>query len=128
MFPLDKDTYNFIVNQKTDNQRIINEIYANFNNYLLDDQYLMLDVAQNLAVINEELDKYIVVYNLNVKEQQQSFEYIVITGDTIHSISRNITGDYNNWKEILRFNNLSDLELEIGTTILIPRELQNESV
>lgn len=128
MLPLDKNTYNFVIEQKAENQVTINEIYANFNNYLSDDQYLMLDIAQNLAVINEEFEKYIVVYNQSIKEQQQSFEYLVITGDTIHSIARNITGDYNNWKEILRFNNLSDLELEVGTTILIPRDLQNESV
>jgi hypothetical protein len=128
MFSFDKVTYNFVVEQKVENEKLINEIYVNFNNYLPNDQYLMLDIAQNLAIINEELEKYIVVYNATAQEQQQASEYIVISGDTIHSIARNLTGDYNNWKEILRFNKLSDLELEVGSIILIPRELKNESV
>jgi hypothetical protein len=128
MFSFDKVTYNFVVEQKVENEKLINEIYVNFNNYLPNDQYLMLDIAQNLAIINEELEKYIVVYNATAQEQQQASEYIVISGDTIHSIARNLTGDYNNWKEILRFNKLSDLELEVGSVLLIPRELKNESV
>ncbi len=128
MFPLDKYTYNYITERKVANETLISEIYANFNNYLPDEQYLMLDIAQNLAIINEEFEKYIVIYNTTVQEQQQAFEYMVITGDTVHSIARNLTGDYNNWKEILRFNKLSDLDLEAGSIILIPRELKNESV
>lgn len=128
MFPLDKYTYNYITERKVANETLISEIYAKFNNYLPDEQYLMLDIAQNLAIINEEFEKYIVIYNTTVQEQQQAFEYMVITGDTIHSIARNLTGDYNNWKEILRFNKLSDLDLEVGSIILIPRELKNESV
>lgn len=128
MLNLDKSTYNLVIEQKTKNEAIINEIYANFNNYVPDEQYIMLDIAQNMAIINEELQKYIVIYNQSIKEQDQAFEYIVIEGDTIHSIARNMTGDYNNWKEILRFNDLSDLSLEIGTTLLIPRDLQSESI
>lgn len=128
MLNLDKSTYNLVIEQKTKNEAIINEIYANFNNYVPDEQYIMLDIAQNMAIINEELQKYIIIYNQSIKEQDQAFEYIVIEGDTIHSIARNMTGDYNNWKEILRFNDLSDLNLEIGTTLLIPRDLQSESI
>lgn len=128
MLNLDKSTYNLVIEQKTKNEAIINEIYANFNNYVPDEQYIMLDIAQNMAIINEELQKYIVIYNQSIKEQDQAFEYIVIEGDTIHSIARNMTGDYNNWKEILRFNDLTDLNLEIGTTLLIPRDLQSESI
>lgn len=128
MLNLDKNIYNIVVEQKAKNEAVINEIYANFNNYVPDEQYIMLDIAQNMAIINEELQKYIIIYNQSIKEDEQAIEYIVITGDTIHSIARNMTGDYNNWKEILRFNNLSDLNLEVGTTILIPRDLQSESL
>lgn len=128
MLNLDKNTYNAVVEQMAKNEAVINEIYANFNNYAPDEQYIMLDIVQNMAIINEELQKYVIIYNQSIKPDEQSLEYVVITGDTIHSIARNLTGDYDNWKEILRFNNLSDLNLEIGTTLLIPRDLQSESI
>lgn len=123
MLEYDKNTYNAIVEQKIKNENIINQIYANFENYSQDEKYEMLDICQNLAVINEEFQKYIVIYNRKFQQQQQSDEYIVVYGDTIHSISRKATGSYENWKEIMRFNNLSDLSLGVGTILLIPRNL-----
>lgn len=123
MINLDKTTYNQVVSQKIKNETIINQIYANFENYSQDEKYEMLDICQNLAIINEEFGKYIVIYNKSVQQTEQSDEYIVVYGDTIHSISRKATGTYDNWKEILRFNNLSDLNLEIGSILLIPRNL-----
>lgn len=123
MINLDKNVYNEVVSQKIKNETIINQIYANFENYSQDEKYEMLDICQNLAIINEEFQKYIVIYNKSVQQTEQSDEYIVIYGDTIHSISRKTTGTYENWKEILRFNNLSDINLEIGSILLIPRNL-----
>lgn len=123
MIPFDKNTYNEIVAQKIVNEGIINQIYANFENYTQDDKYEMLDICQNLAIINEEFQKYIITYNRKFQQTEQSDEYIVIYGDTIHSISRRITGNYENWKEIMRFNNLSDIDLEVGTILLIPRNI-----
>lgn len=123
MINLDKNVYNEVVNQKIKNETIINQIYANFENYSQDEKYEMLDICQNLAIINEEFQKYIVIYNKSVQQTEQSDEYIVVYGDTIHSISRKTTGTYENWKEILRFNNLSDINLEIGSILLIPRNL-----
>jgi LysM domain len=123
MLQYDKNTYNAVVAQKIKNESIINQIYANFENYSQDEKYEMLDICQNLAVINEEFQKYIVIYNRNFEQQEQSDEYIVVYGDTIHSISRKVTGNYDNWKEIMRFNNLSDINLEIGSILLIPRNL-----
>lgn len=123
MLNLDKNVYNEVVNQKIKNENIINQIYANFENYSQDEKYEMLDICQNLAIINEEFQKYIVIYNKSVQQTEQSEEYIVVYGDTIHSISRRTTGNYDNWKEILRFNNLSDINLEIGSILLIPRNL-----
>lgn len=123
MINLDKNVYNEVVSQKIKNETIINQIYANFENYSQDEKYEMLDICQNLAIINEEFQKYIVIYNKSVQQTEQSDEYIVVYGDTIHSISRKTTGTYENWKEILRFNNLSDINLEIGSILLIPRNL-----
>jgi LysM repeat protein len=123
MIVIDKNIYNEVIRQKLENESIINQIYANFENYTQDEKYEMLDICQNLAVINEEFQKYIIVYNKAVQQNEQSDEYIVVYGDTIHSIARKITGNYENWKEIMRFNNLSDINLEIGTILLIPRNL-----
>lgn len=119
----DKETYNSVVSSKIEIQDAINDIYADFENFTQQEKYLALDIVTNLQVIIEELNKYIAVYNSISRIEQQSNEYIVSMGDTIYSIAQKETGDYNNWKQIMRFNKLTDTNLEIGSSILIPQDL-----
>lgn len=120
---LNKDIYNQVVAEKLANEQTIKDIYANFNNYIQEDKVIALEIVSNLNIINEEYQKYIVLYNRAITDERQSDEYIVIFGDTIHSIAQKMTGDYNNWKKLMRFNNLSDINLEIGQVILIPLDI-----
>lgn len=119
----DKESYNSIVSSKFEIENAINDIYADFENFTQQEKYLALDIITNLQIIIEELNKYIAVYNSIAQNEQQSNEYIVSMGDTIYSIAQKETGDYNNWKEIMRFNKLSDTNLEVGSSILIPQNI-----
>lgn len=118
-----KDIYNNIVKQKIENEQVIAQIYSEFDNYTQEEKLIALQNIDDFNIINEEFQKYIILYNQSVKNEKQSYEYIVIFGDTIQSIAQNATGDYNNWKEIMRFNNLSDINIEVGSIILIPENL-----
>jgi hypothetical protein len=118
-----KNTYNSIVAAKIENEDAIRDIYANFGNFTQDDKYAALEVVDSLQIINEEFNKYIAVYNSITQNENRVNEYIVSMGDTILSIAQKETGDYNNWKELMRFNKLSDIDIEIGTVILIPQNL-----
>lgn len=118
-----KEIYNKVVAQKLENEQAINDLYSDFNNLNQEEKFAALSIITNLEIINEEFNKYVAVYNAIVQDDKRSDEYIVITGDTIYSIAQKITGDYNNWKNILRFNKLSDIELEIGTVISIPQNI-----
>jgi len=116
-----KTKYNEIVSAKISNESAISDLYANFDSFSQDDKFIALEIIDNLNIINEEFNKYIAVYNTIEQSDEQDLEYVVSLGDTILSIAQKMTGDYNNWKEIMRFNNLSDIDLEIGSILLIPR-------
>jgi hypothetical protein len=116
-----KTKYNEIVSAKIANENAISDLYANFDNFSQYDKFLALEIIDNLNIINEEFNKYIAVYNTIEQSDEQDLEYVVSLGDTILSVAQKMTGDYNNWKEIMRFNNLSDIDLEIGSILLIPR-------
>lgn len=120
---LSKEIYNQIVNQKIANEQTIADLYANFENFTQEEKFTALEMITDFAIINEEFQKYIIIYNQSVQNEIHSSEYIVVFGDTIHSIAQKETGDYQNWKQIMEFNNLSDIRLEVGTIILIPRDL-----
>jgi hypothetical protein len=116
-----KTKYNEIVSAKIANENAISDLYANFDSFSQYDKFLALEIIDNLNIINEEFNKYIAVYNTIEQSDEQDLEYVVSLGDTILSVAQKMTGDYNNWKEIMRFNNLSDIDLEIGSILLIPR-------
>lgn len=120
---LSKEIYNSIVQQKIANEQTIAELYASFDNLTQDEQFTALSMITDFNIINEEFQKYIVLYNNTVQEEVNSNEYIVSFGDTIHSIAQKETGNYENWKKIMEFNNLFDLDLEVGSIILIPSNL-----
>lgn len=120
---LSKEIYNLIVEQKIANERAIAELYASFDNFTQDEKFDALSMITDFNIINEEFQKYIVIYNSTVQDEVNSNEYIVAFGDTIHSIAQKETGNYQNWKEIMEFNNLTDIELEVGSVLLIPSNL-----
>jgi nucleoid-associated protein YgaU len=120
---LSKELYNDIVAEKLSNEKTIKDIYASFDNYTQEDKFIALEIVSNLNIINEEYAKYIAIYNSMVSDEKQSDEYIVTYGDTIHSIAQKMTGDYNNWKKLMRFNKLTDINLEVGQVILIPLDI-----
>jgi len=122
---LSKEIYNLIVNQKIENEQVIADIYANFDNYTMDEKFSALEIIDNLNIANEEFQKYIVIYNAKADNSRQSEEYIVLYGDTIQSIAQKVTGNYENWKKIMVFNNLSDVDIEPGTIILIPEDIND---
>lgn len=118
---LSKEVYNQVVAQKLANEQTIADLYASFDNFTQEEKFVALDMITDFNIINEEFQKYIVIYNQSIQAENHSNEYIVVYGDTIHSIAQRETGDYQNWKKIMEFNNLGDVELEVGTVILIPR-------
>lgn len=119
----DKNTYNSVISSKIENENAINAIYADFDNFTQDEKFAALEIIDSLQIINEELNKYIAIYNSINQNEGQVNEYIVTANDTIFAIAQRETGDYNNWKEIMRFNKISDIDLEVGTSILIPQNL-----
>lgn len=119
----DKNTYNSVIAAKINNENAINDIYASFDNFTQDEKFAALEIVDSLQIINEEFNKYIAVYNSIVQSENQINEYIITSNDTIFSVAQRETGDYNNWKEIMRFNKLSDIFIEVGTIILIPQNL-----
>lgn len=122
---LNKEVYNLIVSQKIENEQVIADIYANFDNYTMDEKFSALEIIDNLNIANEEFQKYIVIYNAKADNAKQSEEYIVVYGDTIQSIAQKVTGNYENWKKIMVFNKISDINIEPGTVILIPEDIND---
>lgn len=120
---IDKNLYNDIVAFKIENEQLINDLYESFNNFTSDELAAAIEIIHNFKIINDEYNKYIVIYNNSVANQQQSDEYITIEGDTFQSIAQTMTGNYNNWKKIMEFNEIKDPFIESGVAILIPRNL-----
>ncbi len=120
---LDKSIYNQIVNQKIENELVISDLYASFSNLTMEEQQDAIEIIYNLNIINDEFNKYIVIYNNSISNDDQSEEYISVYGDTFQSIASKLTGDFNNWKSIMDFNYIKDPYIEPGTVILIPRNL-----
>lgn len=117
---LTKQIYNEISENKIENESIINELYSNFNNFTMAEKQSAIEIIYNLKIINDEYNKYIVIYNATIQDERRNEEYITIYNDTFQSIAAKMTGDPNNWKAIMKYNNITDLYLEPGTVILIP--------
>jgi nucleoid-associated protein YgaU len=118
-----KNTYNSVISAKIENENAINDIYASFDNFTQDEKFAALEIVDSLQIINEEFNKYIAAYNTIIQNESQVNEYIVTANDSIFGIAQRETGDYNNWKQIMRFNKLTDIDIEVGTTILIPQNI-----
>lgn len=51
-------------------------------------------------------------------------EYVVRPGDSLAAISRELTGDIENWAAVAEFNNITDPSIiQVGDIVLIPSEL-----
>lgn len=120
---IDKALYNEVYEAKIESEQLIEDLYASFNNFTAEEKMAAIEIIYNLKIINEEYQKYIVIYNQAVQPEVQSSEYIIIYGDTIASIAAKETGDFNNWKKIMEFNQLTDPNLIVGDVLLIPRDL-----
>lgn len=120
---IDKNVYNDVVKYKTENEQLINDLYSSFNNFTNDELQAAIEIIYHLNIINEEYNKYIIIYNNTVASEEQSQEYITIEGDTFQSIAQHMTGDFNNWKQIMQFNDITDPVLDSGVTIQIPLNL-----
>lgn len=120
---IDKALYNEVIETKIENEQLIEDLYASFDNFTAEEKMAAIEIIYNLKVINEEYEKYIVIYNQFVSPDEVADEYIIIYGDTIASIAAKETGDYNNWKKIMEFNQLKDANLVVGDVLLIPRNL-----
>lgn len=120
---IDKTLYNNIYSYKLENDQLINDLYASFNNFTSKEKQIAIEVIYNLKIINEEYEKYIVIYNSISNSEQQADEYITLQNDNFQRVAQIMTGDFNNWKKIMEFNNLTDPYLEPGTVLKIPRDL-----
>lgn len=120
---LDKDIYNEVNAAKLYNENVIADLYSNFNNYTMDEKQSAIEIIYNLKIINDEYEKYIIIYNSQINQSKRTNEYISCEGDTWQSIAQRQTGDYNNWKKIMEFNNITDIYLESGVSIKIPLSL-----
>lgn len=120
---IDKALYNDVYATKIENEQLIEDLYASFDNFTAEEKMAAIEIIYNLKIINEEYTKYIVIYNQAVQPEIQSSEYIICYGDTIVSIAAKETGDFNNWKKIMEFNQLTDTNLVVGDVLMIPRDL-----
>ncbi|MFH1510902.1 MAG: LysM peptidoglycan-binding domain-containing protein [Candidatus Woesearchaeota archaeon] len=61
----------------------------------------------------------------NIKE----YLYFVRPGESLVKISENISGDWNNWREIKKYNNLENVKLDVFQLLRIPARLaKNKNV
>lgn len=120
---IDKSLYNDIYATKLENEQLIEDFYSSFDNFTAEEKMAAIEIIYNLKIINEEYEKYIVIYNNEVQPEVQSNEHIICYGETLQYIAAKETGDFNNWKKIMEFNQLSDINLIVGDVLLIPRDL-----
>lgn len=120
---IDKNVYNDTVKYKLENEQLINDLYSSFDNFTSEELQAAIEIIYHLNIINEEYNKYIIIYNNTVASEEQSQEYITVEGDTFQTIAQHMTGDFNNWKKIMEFNDMVDPVLESGEVIMIPFNL-----
>ena len=120
---LDKNIYNDVNDAKLYNENVIADLYSNFNNYTMEEKQSAIEMIYNLKIINDEYEKYIILYNSQINQSKRTSEYISNEGDTWQSVAAKQTGDFNNWKKIMEFNNITDIYLDSGVSIKIPIDL-----
>jgi LysM repeat protein len=118
-----QEIYNEIVANKSFNEALIDEIYGSYDSMTFDDKLIAIEIIADLKLLNDEYNKYIIVYQQNVKTNKSKSQYIVIEGDTLQKIAYKYTGSIDNWQKIYLYNGLKDIKLTAGDIINIPEDL-----
>lgn len=114
--------YTLIVQYKNDLQNYINELYASFPNYTFQEKFNASKIITELKIILFEYQKFIIAYQNQIKTLVVNNSYTVKQGDTLPGIAVRVLGDLNRWKDIYRYNNMTDIMLNAGDVILIPQK------
>lgn len=114
------ETYNQVIINKSESLAVIDDLYAAYPTMTFDDKIIAMEIISNLKTINDEYDKYIIVYQMKAKDKNKKTSYTAIEGDTLPRIADKFTGDTGNWIKLYEYNNLNDTLLSAGDIILIP--------
>lgn len=116
------EVYNDAISHKKYNEDLIAELYASYATMTFDDKLIAMELISNLKILNDEYDKYILVYQSKIKNDKRKTFYTVIEGDTLQRIAVKYSGDANNWTKIYEYNHLTDTILSPGDSIEIPEK------
>ena len=115
--------YNQYVKFIEDAKTYVKDIYAKISFYSDEDKITWLEEIDDFNILINEFTKYKIIYERQVADENVNVEHIVVEGDTLQKISAKYTGDQQNWQRIYDFNNLTDVKLDPGVTVRIPRDL-----
>lgn len=114
--------YNDANTSKKYNEDLIAELYGSYPTMTFNDKMIAMELISNLKAINYEYDKYIIIYQNEIKNDKRRSFYTVIEGDTLQRISLKFSGDPNNWIKIYEYNHLIDIILSPGDSLEIPEK------
>jgi LysM domain len=121
---ISNEFYNKVVNFIIDAENYINKLYSDLEYVSSDSNRLQfLEEIEDFRILIDEYTKYKIIYESQKTDDDVLDEALVIDGDTLQSISAKFTGTHENWQRLYDFNDLSDVILEAGSTIKIPRDL-----
>ena len=115
-----QEVYNAVVAQQQENDLYLKELYNSLPTLIMTAKIETLKVIDALKVINDEYEKYIIIYDNLIGEDNPITTYVIIEGDTLQRIAYLTLGDPSKWDLLYRFNNLGDVKLEPGDTLNIP--------
>lgn len=119
---LNQEMYNDANTSKKYNEDLIAELYGSYPTMTFNDKMIAMELISNLKAINYEYDKYIIIYQNEIKNDKRRSFYTVIEGDTLQRISLKFSGDPNNWIKIYEYNHLIDIILSPGDSLEIPEK------
>lgn len=117
-----QEQYNDAISNKQYNEDLIAELYASYPTMTFDDKLIAMEIINNVKMMNDEYDKYIIIYQSKIKNDKRRTVYTVIEGDTLQRIAVKFSGNPNNWTKIYDYNHLNDIMLSPGDAIQIPEK------
>jgi nucleoid-associated protein YgaU len=117
------EDYNEYVRFIEDAKVYVKDIYAKLSLFSDEDKITWLEEIDDYNTLISEYTKYKIIYERQRADENVSVEHIVVEGDTLQKISAKYTDTHENWQRIYDFNNLTDVKLEPGTTVQIPKDL-----
>lgn len=118
---ISNEDYKWVVEYYKYNTDYINALTANFNSFTKKEKPDIIQFMSDMKVINQELYKIIVVYEKQNEKAPNSL-YTVKYGDTLPLLATKFYKDFSKWENIFAANNLNDIKLEVGQTLVIPKE------